>query len=507
MKRLLICLLTILCLWGLACAEEVDVPALRVMQKAHPGYTVLSCDQWGSAAAAVLGKGEERILCVTEDYIGEWELVVDNPRAIPAGAEVSLLMDSDIAIYWNITDQEANVTWQYSCFRDSAQWGSVNCIRREETQTSLIETSLYWENDTLKRVTDYRDLNENFIRREETAAIPAKWMRNYRTLQTYDAAILPVLEDTWHYDGWLSEYALGLCVAEIAPGYTFVDGAAKDDGVEMIVQDNGGTLRLVTCTCYEGMPVTNISSPLPENTHYGFENFWDAIAVNGHAAAGVSPYADGVWGVEYTWPMADGSDSLFFGRNWISCQRGPYSRIYVGDHPWSDITTADWATLPATLEEALAQLDPIRWAVVNNPNPADRLHLRDRDDITSRSFGKYYNGTPVEVLRIVGDWAFVRVGGMSGWMMTKYLAFGKNAWQVDAAFPGLTCVENKEYFLVWREDRMSEGKFPADGDWSVTREENIVIMGIVGDEWYHVWFPNLDESGYMRQSDFWPGNG
>ena len=509
MKRLMILLLLLCSLWSTACAvpNPEDV-ARETLQAAHPDYTMLDFDQWGDTAAAVLGKGEERILCVAEGHSGEWKIVVDNPKALPAGAEVSLLMDSDISLYWSIPGKVTDVTWMYSCFRSAEQWGDVDCIHMALSDTLLVETSLYWENDTLKQVTEYRDENENFLLREESAAIPAKWMRSYRSLQTYDASILQVLEDSWYYDGWLNEPALRLCAAEIAPEYTFVAGAAKDDGIELLMRDKDGALRLITCACYDGAPITNISSPLPENTHYGFENFWDAIAVNMHSAAAVSPYTDGTWAVDYTWPMTDEGDILFYGRNWISCEAGPhYSRLYVGDHPWTDISTTDWETLPASLEEALIHLDPSRWAVVNNPNPADRLHLRYRDDKTSPSFGKYYNGTPAEVLRTAGDWAFVRVGGMTGWMMKEYLAFGKDAWEVHAAFPGLFFVEGKEHFLVWKESRLLDGKFPADGDWSVERGENFIIMGIVGDEWYHVWFPDLDESGYMRQSDFWPGNG
>lgn len=509
MKRLVILLLLLCSLWSTACAvPNPEDEAREALQAAHPDYAVLDFDQWGDAAAAVLGKGEERILCVAEGHSGEWKIVVDNPKALPAGAEVDLFMDTGITLYWSIPGKVADVTWMYSCFRGAEQWGEVDCIHMALSDTLLVETSFYWENDTLKQVTEYRDENENFLLREESAAIPAKWMRSYRSLQTYDASVLQVLEDSWYYDGWLNEAALRLCAAEIAPEYTFVAGAAKDDGIELLMQDKDGTLRLVTSACYDGAPITNISSPLPENTHYGYENFWDAIAVNMHSAAAVSPYADGTWAVRYTWPMTEKGDILFYGRNWLSCEAGPhYSRIYVGDHPWADISTTDWETLPASLEEALTHLDPSRWAVVNNPDPADRLHLRYRDDKTSRSFGKYYNGTPAEVLRTAGDWAFVRVGGLTGWMMKDYLAFGKDSWAVQAAFPGLFFVENKEHFLVWKESSMLDEQFSADGDWSVERSEDFVIIGIAGDDWYHVWFPDLDKSGYMRQSDFWPGNG
>jgi hypothetical protein len=33
------------------------------------------------------------------------------------------------------------------------------------------------------------------------------------------------------------------------------------------------------------------------------------------------------------------------------------------------------------------------------------------------------------------------------------------------------------------------------------------IIGIIGNEWYHVWFPATGEYGFVRQDDLWPGNG
>ncbi|MBQ7305226.1 MAG: hypothetical protein IJW85_03375, partial [Clostridia bacterium] len=168
MKRLLLVILLLCSLWSVACAvpNPEDV-ARETLQAAHPDYTMLDFDQWGDAAAAVLGKGEERILCVAEGHSGEWEIVVDNPKALPAGAEVSLLMDSDISLYWSIPGKVADVTWMYSCFRGAWEWGEVDCIRMELSTTQMVETSLYWENDMLKHVTEYRDTNENFLRREE----------------------------------------------------------------------------------------------------------------------------------------------------------------------------------------------------------------------------------------------------------------------------------------------------------------------------------------------------
>ncbi|MCL1963828.1 MAG: SH3 domain-containing protein [Firmicutes bacterium] len=63
------------------------------------------------------------------------------------------------------------------------------------------------------------------------------------------------------------------------------------------------------------------------------------------------------------------------------------------------------------------------WAVVNNPNPADRLNLRASPSVEAASLGKYYNGTVVEILLGNGAWCKVRVDvdGKIGYMMRKYL--------------------------------------------------------------------------------------
>ena len=33
------------------------------------------------------------------------------------------------------------------------------------------------------------------------------------------------------------------------------------------------------------------------------------------------------------------------------------------------------------------------------------------------------------------------------------------------------------------------------------------VIGIIGNDWYHVWFPATGEYGFVRQSDLTAGNG
>jgi len=62
-----------------------------------------------------------------------------------------------------------------------------------------------------------------------------------------------------------------------------------------------------------------------------------------------------------------------------------------------------------------------RMAVVNNPDPQDRLHLRERPNTSAPSLGKYYTGVHVEVLSRQNGWAKVRIGNLNGYMMDEHL--------------------------------------------------------------------------------------
>lgn len=60
-------------------------------------------------------------------------------------------------------------------------------------------------------------------------------------------------------------------------------------------------------------------------------------------------------------------------------------------------------------------------AVVNNPKATQVLNLREAPSTSSRSLGQYYNGTAVTVLGMGTQWLRVRVGGVEGYMMTRYV--------------------------------------------------------------------------------------
>ena len=123
-------------------------------------------------------------------------------------------------------------------------------------------------------------------------------------------------------------------------------------------------------------------------------------------------------------------------------------------------------------------------AVVNNPDPADRLNLRAAPDTDAVSLGKYYNGVSVDVLECLEDgWLRVRVAGVDGYMLSKYLAFGDAAAAVVSACPAYW-VSNPD-----PADRLNLRETPSRDARSLGRYGNgtqVTVLGIAGDAWFHV---------------------
>ena len=180
-----------------------------------------------------------------------------------------------------------------------------------------------------------------------------------------------------------------------------------------------------------------------------------------------------------------------------------------GNHPYDDVTDLPFADFPTSYAQAVQQLDNTNWAVVNNPKPTDRLHLRTEPDRKSVSLGKFYNRTPVYVDEIRGDWAHVRIGrATTGYMLTKYLAFGEDADKVECAFPQLEVRE--EYRLNVADETTYEFEVLDEPKKSApyTRwhsGDNWVVIGIKGN--YYIVMNDNENVCYIPQSHLWAGYG
>lgn len=144
-------------------------------------------------------------------------------------------------------------------------------------------------------------------------------------------------------------------------------------------------------------------------------------------------------------------------------------------------------------------LDTSDWATPNNANPQERLHLRSQADKKSRSLGKYYNGTPIKVLERGKEWTKVQIGSVTGYMMTKYLLFGED---INKQTPALAYKTNVNLIteILWDDTNTTEKLTPYEVN-------QLLIIGVMEDEWYLVWEPNADRYGRILQSSLWDGNG
>ena len=180
-----------------------------------------------------------------------------------------------------------------------------------------------------------------------------------------------------------------------------------------------------------------------------------------------------------------------------------------GNHPYYDVTDLPFADFPRTYEEAVQHLDRTNWAVVNNPNPADRLYLRGKASKEGRNLGKFYNRTPVYVEEIRDEWAHVTIGrDLSGWMMTKYLAFGADMDKVECAFPQLSLIEKYQENVA---DELAYDYYVFDApNMSATKTlwnwgEECYLIGVI-DDFYMIM--DTDENvRYIPQDWLWAGNG
>lgn len=127
-------------------------------------------------------------------------------------------------------------------------------------------------------------------------------------------------------------------------------------------------------------------------------------------------------------------------------------------------------------------------AYVNNPVPTDRLNLRESAWKTSRSMGKYYNGTKVTVRQVFKNgWTQVEVYGKSsiGYMQTKYLS----CTPVASAMPW---AEVPDVTLYNEPNETS-------GDTALEAYMQVLVMGVL-DDWLHVYVPGLEITGYLHIS-------
>lgn len=164
-------------------------------------------------------------------------------------------------------------------------------------------------------------------------------------------------------------------------------------------------------------------------------------------------------------------------------------------------------TFPPNFALAAQNITWPGYALVSNPDPADRACLYATPDTEAASLGTYYSGVPVLMSEDMGDWANVVVANVEGYMLKRYLAFGVHMLIVEPAFPHFDIRE--EYFRqdlpIYQQPDTASRPAGILTDFG-SGYEAIVILGVVGSEWYHV-MTGSGLTGYMQAALFAKGNG
>lgn len=516
MKRLSLVLAALLCLARGAGADKpgpAPMPqgVLALCEATYPGYTIAVSDGWGTQTrgqfALLFTDGEDNILCIAEKAEADaaYAFTVENTHAVHEGEALpSLLIDTGGDALFYTYHEGASRSAHYHAVKEAdGTWSDVDTIYIENTQewgAGVQDGYLcysYW----------LCDENENVLDTFSYAPVPVSAAFEARMpLERFDIEAFPLVP------GALNGEALSEAAGALLPeGDSLVEIDVQQEALILLTEDAAGERRISICAWNEdaGAYAIDKTRTLPKGSwldtiyngeeeiivcwrterdvhHYSFQRCNDAerwtlrwgMTMKGNFGAGVN----------YLFNHDEGSG--------LAHNDGRY----YGAHPWSDVTALDWTTLPHTFEEAFAQLDMRGYAVVNNPNPADRLHLRAAPDRNARSYGKFYNRTPVCVLDVMGDWAYVGVGGLEGYMMTKYLAFGEDMRGVQCAFPQLILREGYEkgtpIYTEPNENARRAGTAGGDD----------YLVGVYGDEWF-IFMTDDGAVGYVRQALYWPGNG
>lgn len=308
-------------------------------------------------------------------------------------------------------------------------------------------------------------------------------------------------------DVFLVDNALDLDRVPV-PG-VIVESDVQENALILLTRLDENTSQIHIVTLEDGTYSVASSKLLPGNVYMDiFHSDEDEISLEWNSQAqqaGFQRMADGTWQLE--WVMNSGAPSFdynveFCGVAYEWTNQGT-DGLYIGSlsSGMDNLLTIDLNQLPTSMESLISLVDPDGWAVVKNPNPADRLHLRVEPKRGAKSLGKFYNGTPVQVHETEGDWCRVSIGldgHLEGWMMKEYLAFGEQMQDVDCVFPQLGLKEEHQNAPAYADQDMDGNGYHLNG--------TIWIAGVVDDELFVI-LTNRGETGYMPQEWFWAGNG
>lgn len=315
-----------------------------------------------------------------------------------------------------------------------------------------------------------------------------------KRFQTEDVS---TLIDAYGYDStFLTEDVFDTQAIPI--GGKIVETDLQRHGLVVLSEDDTGVRHLHWVEQADGAYTVRTSQPLPSGTSLDlFHSSDDEIQMGwDDMQCGFARDADGRW--RLAWVM--GKNLYNVTSYSIRCFDESERAVY-GSNPWDDLFAIDVSQIPDSFDEAAKQIDRSGWALVNNPNPSDRLHLRTKPDKAADSLGKFYNGTPVQLLEKRDGWAHVRIGVgdvLTGWMMEKFLAFGADMDEVQTVFPK----------LFFTEEMDASRRMYASPDMKTERslDATYEIIGLIEEKCYILMLSD-GSVGYVPPDWLWAGNG
>ena len=519
MKRIILLLWMLAMLCASACADEAEKLPQEVIDlcaSVHPGYEIAAYDGGGDSIcgqiALILKQDGDNILCMAEksEQDPAYVLTIDNTNAVYDGDVLpGLLIDSGgDSLWFTYNDREDGSSVHYGSLKSEGKWGDVSTLAywpKEDGITGIMtgvsEGMLVYEETDEDENENIRDrwtyapivVNEEFAQSLDLASFD---------INTFDVdprdGLYPMLGNEAFVRARMSgdnvPVDMDISASHMA---TLLEGAQGQRFLRVDEWDGtsyktGGLLRL------EGDAVLD--------TYHAGEN---SVLVNTNRMMyALNRVDEGGWvlrgvddesgvrtiGPDYAAP--DGQITIYRNDGYI-----------YGASPWSSPKQMETA-LASSYEEMAAQMDRNAYALVNNPNPADRLHLRAVADKGSYSYGKFYNRTPVLVLRRGDTWTKVQIGrgerAMTGFMMTKFLVFEEDEKaQLACAFPQM---DLKEEYRERGVLMLADPSRNAESRGMYKHDTNDFIIGVCGDEWYVV-LRSDGAVGYVLQEAFWAGNG
>ena len=503
MKKHLCLFVLLLLALALPCAlADATVPqeVLDLCATAHPGYTVAAADGAAGQYALVLTNGSENRLCIAErEAGGDYALTIDNSTALRQGEDIpELLIDAagDALFYTYHGGEDGQyeyAVYTYHAVKQDGAWGTVDMTMRYSQE----ELAAWVQDGKLHRSVSYFNKEDNLLGQDTYLPLPLAGLNDQLTLADFDISLIGEYADPPEA---MIRAALSL------PEDATLERVSHSPTLFAQYTAADGARYVAACTYdeQEGYRISR-SQPLPDGWSLDSFHSWSSpLFISNNKQDVIYSFSldhNGAWLLSV---VQTSSEIFHVFPNAIMPSDGG-NILYAGDLPAFDLSTVALADLPKSQAEAFAAMDSTNWRLVNNPIATDRLRLRDAPG--GKELGRYYNGTPVQVLGEEGEWSHVRIGHVEGYMMTAYLAPGDQG----VALHSLLLYVREE----WTGMSLPLYTQPNESSAVVAQVKNSVftpwagelLCGTAGDGWLHVLLLRDGISGYIQEKYLWPGNG